>query len=327
MSPIFPIDLGATSGSSCPDRRVPGFDDTGLCGARLAKVDFHRTAHPGHRDCREMLFTSCPAVTHIDECLCNDGVTTEPGVHIGVDDVGGYIGFGDPLGEGLTAIALKTAPGGGILGAAGAYWYLFGATDTTNLNCPIDEDDWDQLLINGAVNQMDLPSGILEYDVDGNCIAGAITIPLGDLNLVDVDGLPCVQTGGRRAFAIGVYDANGARLMFCPVPGILPLARCDKIPCCNWILGNVSSSEDGTTATIDVTISRPSNCTCTPATVTVTIDGTPYVVDPSLLTALVEHIITPYTPGQVVLIELDQTYGTCDAPECIARHEETSVTL
>lgn len=331
MSPIFPINLGASSGVVCPDRRVPGFDDTGLCGGRLASVQFHRTAHPCHKDCIEMLFASCAIKTPIVDCICDDGITTEPGFVIGNGEGnGGLIGWNDPLGEGLTSIAVKQGPVAGILGDPGAYYRLFASNDTTDLNCWIDEDDGDPLLINGQVYAKDLVASPLAFDEEGNCTGGVITVSLADLQIEDGTGPAaghCLQVGGRRAFAIGVYDCNGKRLMFCPFPGILPPPQCDFTPCCNWNIVNVSNSESGGSATIGVSISRPDNCTCTPATVTVTIDGTAYVVDPSLTSALVEHVITPIVPGYVVVIELDQTYGVCDEPLCITLHEETTVTL
>lgn len=326
MSPIVPINLGAQVGdTTCPDRRVTSFDDTGLCGDRLAKVAFHRTAHPCRKDCIEMGFASCAAKTLIEDCLCQDASTTAPGYHID----GGFIGFSAPVGQSLTDIALLSAPGGGILGTAGAYWFLFAANDTTDLNCPIDEDDWDAILINGAGFQQDLTPSPLTFDDEGNCTGGAITVPLGDLNLTDAEGLPCVQTGGRRAFAVGVYDAAGNRLMFCPVPGILPPPRCDRIPCCNWSFFNIESSEGGDLVTITVTITRPDDCTCTPNSVIVTIDGTALPPgDPSATSiTFPPYFITPIVPGYVVVIQLDQTYGDCDAPECVTLHDETTVTL
>lgn len=329
---IFPINLGGLETDAvCPDRKVTGFDDTGLCGDRLAKVQHHRTAHPCRKDCVEMGFASCATKEPVEDCICQDGVTTEPGFLV----TGGLIGWSDPVGETLTELAIKTGPVAGILGDPGAYYFLFGANDGTNINCPIDEDDWDAMLIDGDAFKKDLVASPLVTAGD-ECSGGVIALTLAQLQIEDGEGPAaghCLQTGGRRAFAIAVKDCNGKRLMFCPIPGIVPPPQCDRVPCCNWDFtdGTPALSEDGTTATITVHVARPDNCTCTPETATVTIDNgdgsMPTVYPITTNPTLIDHLITPYTPGQNVTIALDQSYGTCDEPSCVTRHDETTVGL
>lgn len=312
---LFPKAKG-----TCLDAGLPGFDDQPGCGARLGYVQYHRTAVPCRRDCLEMAFASCAVQETFSDCICIDGTTKQEGYKIN----GCYVGWNAPVGLTPTQVAVTTSPGN-----PHAYYSLFGCRPDTDLNCPINLDDWDPLMMDGEYVRVDLEAVPL-VTVDGACVGGAYFLTNEQLLIVDdvtepATGSNCKQTGGRRALAMEITDGNGKRLMLCVFAGPVPPPQCDLHQCCDWHI--TGTSETGCTegsSLPGVIVERPESCEFKPdASVIFTVDGvdTPYPIDPDVAMAFIQHPVACPTISGTVTARLVQDYP--DEAPCPDPADET----
>lgn len=315
--------------ATCDDCRVEGFDDQEGC-EEVACVEAYRMASPRQCTCVEMAPEACAEKVPIEECLCLDGETTKPGYLIS----GAYIGMTAPVtGNSLLELAAIQAPN---IVPPHFYVDFFKSSEGTNLACPITIEDWIPVTMNGeTVIEDPLAVPISRNEDTGECIAGAFFLTLEQLGIETLsggEGEPCIQTGGCDAFALRYRDGNGKLLALCPFPGIRPPVQCDRHLCCDWaIVSGPNLSEDGTDATIELTLTRAEDCECAPPTATLTIDdgdGTPATVYNLTTTPRnITHIVHGYFAGQVVTITLDQVYSEGCAMTCTNSSLPQTVTL
>lgn len=265
--------------------------------------------------CILMDFQACATVVDEEDCLCVDGSTHAPGFLI----TGAWIGFLQPTpGYTMTQLAAITSPED-----PHAYYRFYGANDLTNIDCPTSTFGWDLLEQTGfgtvVADWGDVP---ITRDGDGKCIGGAFLLDTDQLGITIVDEEKCLQTGGRRAFLMEITDGNGKLLALCPFGGIGTPGQCTTLHCGGWNLSSYQidgCDEEGGSATLTLIYTSSGGSEC-PLSAEVDIDGTVYPLGSS--PQMIEHTITPCTPGTTVNVTLTQTYD----PECIPTCADTSFT-
>lgn len=280
-------------------------------------VEFTRMVWACGCTCKDLNPKAAATHTSIEDCGCQDGVTTELGSIINGVKLG-WTPLADSSMDELRRVAYILTYLS--LGAEGAnedvVYSLYGKNSPGD--CPVGIDGW-----TGLASWTNPVGGALVFGEDGEPIEWAEELTPEDVGITGPTGtLPngtnCVQLGGYSDYQLRLTTSDGQFLFECHFPGVVPPIQCDRQPCCAYALidgPNVNPPD------IDVTFRRSNDCGCTPtASVKFTDADTGETTTFPLTdaTELITYTVTDPFPGKTITITITQTYwDECTDETCM----------